>query len=274
MKTTTADVAAHYDSLDALYLQLWGEHLHHGLWINPHLTKQKAVEALIEKVVDRLGLSAGDRICDIGCGYGASLRHLAKTRSVRGVGLSVSIKQIEYAHRQPHFPNIEYLCQDFLKNDLPSESFDAAYSIESSEHMPDFESFLLEIKRLLKPGKRFSIAAWLRNPHTVKILGRHLNDKIVEEGRLVQMYPTDEFLNRVAKHFRIVQFDDVSPFVSKTWWISARNLVYSLIRDEETRKFLKSQSNKDRIFAVTVARILLAYKLGAMRYGILVAEKS
>src|SRR5688500_7725086 len=27
-----ADVALHYDQLDAVYRQIWGEHVHHGLW--------------------------------------------------------------------------------------------------------------------------------------------------------------------------------------------------------------------------------------------------
>ncbi|RZM06556.1 MAG: SAM-dependent methyltransferase, partial [Sphingomonas sp.] len=27
-----ADVAVHYDELDAIYRAVWGEHVHHGLW--------------------------------------------------------------------------------------------------------------------------------------------------------------------------------------------------------------------------------------------------
>lgn len=272
--TTTQDVADHYDSLDELYRQLWGEHLHHGYWSNPRFSTSQAVEALIARVTEGLGLAQGDRICDVGCGYGASLRHLARTKGITGVGLTVSKKQVEYAEKQDRPTGVSYLCQDFLNNDLPSESFDAMYAIESSEHMPSFDGFLAQIKRLLKPGKRMAIAVWLRDPGTNRLFDTVLNDKIVSEGRLVQMYPSDEFIRRVAKEFRIVHFEDASKYVTRTWWICTRNLIHAIATDQKCRDFLFSPANKDRIFALTVPRILAGYLTGAMRYGILWAEKS
>lgn len=271
--TTAQDVADHYDTLDTFYRDLWGEHLHHGYWSNPAASKQQAVEAMIDRVMSGLEIHAGDRVCDVGCGYGATLRYLSKQSRISGVGLSVSSKQIDFAHQQTQNADLEFRCENFLENSLPANSFDCAYAIESSEHMPDFEQFLLQMKRIVKPGKKIAIAAWLRNPGCGPLLSRFLNDKIVEEGRLVEMQRVDQFITRVAAHFRIVQFEDASALVAKTWWICVRNLVHALATDPVCRKFALAAYNKDRVFALAVPRIWLAYQTGAMRYGIIVAQK-
>src|ERR1700723_2703420 len=74
---TTASVAAHYDELDGFYREIWGEHVHHGYWETGRETATEAVVSLIELLADRLRLTSGLRVCDIGCGYGATARYLA-----------------------------------------------------------------------------------------------------------------------------------------------------------------------------------------------------
>ena len=44
---TSAAVAEHYDELDPFYREIWGEHVHHGLWTTGRETPDQAVEALI-----------------------------------------------------------------------------------------------------------------------------------------------------------------------------------------------------------------------------------
>src|SRR5690606_28833344 len=91
------DVAAHYDDLDEFYREFWGEHVHHGLWITGRESPQQAVEQLIDLVAHEARLRPGDRVCDVGCGYGGTARYLASHYRVEVTGLTISTKQYQYA---------------------------------------------------------------------------------------------------------------------------------------------------------------------------------
>jgi hypothetical protein len=82
---TTAAVAAHYDWLDLFYREVWGEHVHHGLWAAGRESALAAAEALVHIIATRLDLAPGQALCDIGCGYGATAVRLAERarRAVR-----------------------------------------------------------------------------------------------------------------------------------------------------------------------------------------------
>ncbi len=40
---SSTDVAEHYDELDWVYREIWGEHVHHGLWLTGVETPETAV---------------------------------------------------------------------------------------------------------------------------------------------------------------------------------------------------------------------------------------
>ncbi len=72
-----SDVAGHYDELDRFYREVWGEHLHHGLWTTGRESVDTAVRALIHEVARRAGVEPGQRVVDVGMGYGGTSRVLA-----------------------------------------------------------------------------------------------------------------------------------------------------------------------------------------------------
>jgi tocopherol O-methyltransferase len=67
----------HYDELDAFYRELWGDHVHHGLWRTGREPAAVAVVQLVDLVAERLGLRAGERVVDIGA---ATARRPATSR--------------------------------------------------------------------------------------------------------------------------------------------------------------------------------------------------
>ena len=91
-----ADVADHYDELDATYRDLWGEHVHHGLWLTGTETPETAVRQLVELVAEHARVGPGRRVCDVGCGYGATARMLQREYGARVSGITLSPAQ--YAH--------------------------------------------------------------------------------------------------------------------------------------------------------------------------------
>lgn len=268
---STAAVADHYDELDPVYRRVWGEHVHHGLWATGRETPAEAVEALVDTVGDRLGLMPGEACVDIGCGYGSTARRLALTRRVRVTGVTLSAEQARYADVHPA-PNVDIQLRDWLANDLADASADAAWAIESSEHMVDKPRFFAEAHRVLSPRGRFVVCAWLAETDPSDWKVRHLLEPICREGRLPSMGTRQEYEAMArAAGFAIDGYEDVSRRVERTWTICARRLLKAAGFDRETRGLVLG--SRHRILALTVARLILAYRTGAMRYGIFTLSK-
>ncbi len=268
------DVAAHYDDLDRFYREVWGEHVHHGIWQSRRDTAAEATRRLIAVVAEQARLQPGDEVCDVGCGYGGTARVLAGDHGARVTALTISRAQHEHAlARDPAAANPRYLLRDWLDNGLASDSFDAVLAIESSEHMADLGAFFAEAYRVLRPGGRFVVCAWLTREAPRRWETRHLLEPICREGRLRGMGSAGEY-DRLARAAGLVPvaFQDVSRQVKKTWPICAGRVAVGLLREPSYRRFL-FRGGPNRVFALTLLRIWLAFELGSMRYGILTAVK-
>ncbi len=271
----TADaVARHYDTLDRFYREIWGEHVHHGLWRDGRETPLAAVEALTRLVAERLALEAGQTVCDVGCGYGGTSRLLADRWGCAVTGLTLSEKQLAYAATAHPRDNPRLLRRDWLANDFPAASFDAVLSIESSEHMVDKPKFFAEVARTLKPGGRFATCVWLSSERPGRAAIDHLLEPICREGRLPSMGSESEYRAMIADAgLELLGFEDLTAFVWKTWWLCLVRAAKGVFTRRSYRDFLRDPANGDRLFAVTLLRILIAYRTGAMRYGIFWARK-
>ena len=210
----------------------------------------------------------------MGCGYGGTARVLAREHAARVTALTISKAQYDHALAvDPGADNPTYLLRDWLENGLADDTFDVVIAIESSEHMPDLEAFFAEVPRVLRPGGRFVVCAWLVRERPGRWERRWLLDPICREGRLRGMETVAEY-HRLARDAGLIpdDFRDVSRQVKRTWPICARRVSAALLRDPDYRRFL-FDGGPNRIFALTLARIWLAYELGTMRYGILTAVK-
>ncbi|SER21425.1 class I SAM-dependent methyltransferase [Arthrobacter sp. OV608] len=267
-----AAVADHYDELDPVYRRVWGEHVHHGLWATGRETPAEAVEALVHAVGDRLRLMPGEECVDIGCGYGSTARQLALTRRVSVTGLTLSGEQARYAAAHP-VPGVDIHLLDWLVNGLSDASADAAWAIESSEHMVDKQAFFAEAHRVLAPGGRLVVCAWLAETGATGWKVRHLLEPICREGRLPSMGTREDYeAMAMAAGFAIDGYEDVSQRVARTWTICARRLVKALLVDREIRRL--ALGGRNRISVLSFPRLILAYRTGAMRYGIFTLSKA
>ena len=267
----TAAVADHYDELDPIYRRVWGEHVHHGLWTTGRETPTEAVEALVATVGDRLGLLPGEAGVDIGCGYGSTARQLASSHGISVTGFTLSAEQAHYAAAQPA-PGVDIRLRDWFANGLGDTSADAAWAIESSEHMADKPGFFAEAHRVLTPNGRLVVCAWLAETGAGRWKVRHLLEPICREGRLPSMGTREDYeAMALAAGFEIIDYEDVSRRVARTWTICARGVVRALLVDRETRRL--ALRGRNRIFLLSVPRLILAYRTGAMRYGIFTLSK-
>lgn len=261
------DVAGHYDELDRVYRDIWGEHVHHGYWRTGGESSAEAVEALVDLVADRLEPRAGERLCDIGCGYGATAARLSGRYGVHVTGFTVSAEQHELASRR--LGALSFVLNDWLANSLPDGAFDRAYAIESSAHMVDKQLFFDEAFRTIRPGGRFVVCAWLASPRPAAWEIRHLLEPICREGRLPSMGSRDEY-EAMAKQagFEILGFEDVSRNVRRTWAVCAGRLMNRIATSSYYRRLIVSRRTRNRSFLLSLPRLMVAYRTGAMRYGV------
>jgi tocopherol O-methyltransferase len=157
--------------------------------------------------------------------------------------------------------------QDWLSNDLRESSFDGAYSIESSEHMIDKPAFFAEAFRVLKPGGRLVIYAWLAADPVPRWQVEHLLQPICEEGRLPSMGTAGEY-EAMAREagFVVRSYADVSASVAKTWTICLWRFLRAFATRADVRRI--ALSGRNGVFALSLPRLILAYRTGAMRYGV------
>lgn len=272
---TSADIARHYDQLDRFYREIWGEHVHHGYWKTGRETPAQAARALVDAVIGRARLRPGMKVLDVGCGYGATARILAREHGVQVTGLTLSTTQQRHAESVT-LPekNPEYLIEDWLHNRRPSEVCDVVIGLESTEHMPDKDRVFTEMARVLKPGGRMVVVAWLAANHRTHWQDEHLIEPVCREGRLVGMGTALEYAEWIAAAgLKLEEELDLSPHVSKTWPVCAWRFCLGVLRKPSYVRFLLDPKNDNRIFAITMFRIWLAYKVGAMRLVIFTAVK-
>jgi len=93
------NIAAHYDLGNAFY-RLWldaGMSYSAGLFSSPYQTLESAQEAKLERVRDLLELAGGERVLEIGCGWGALAERLLNATSCSVTGITLSTEQLAYA---------------------------------------------------------------------------------------------------------------------------------------------------------------------------------
>lgn len=111
------------------------------LMYGEHILRYKAAQSLVTDMT----------VLDIACGSGYGTKILAdKAKMVSGVDLDKPA--IKYAQKNYAASNIKYLVGDCI--DIPHEDnqFDAVVSFETIEHIPDYNKFISEVKRVLKPN--------------------------------------------------------------------------------------------------------------------------
>ena len=270
---TVAGVAGHYDELDVAYRRIWGEHVHHGYWRSGRESPAEAADTLVRLVADRLDLEPGQAVCDIGCGYGATAADLVARHGVSVLGLTVSAAQ-EAVARSRENAGFTCLRRDWLDNRLPDASFDRAYAIESSEHMVDKDRFFTEAARVLRPGGRLVVCAWLEGETARPWEKRHLLEPICTEGRLPSMGSRADYRELAARAGLVAVGDeDISRNVRRTWTVCLRRLAGRLVTDPAIRRLVASPATRNRSFALSLPRLIVALHTGAMRYGVFVWDK-
>ena len=112
-------------------------------------------ERKLDLLAELMELRPGQRVLDVGSGWGGGLVYLTKRYGVRGIGISLSPSQCAYAKERAEREQVEVdfrVChwRDFEDD----EPFDVVYTDEVVCHFKDLQSYFEKVKRLLKPTGR------------------------------------------------------------------------------------------------------------------------
>jgi cyclopropane-fatty-acyl-phospholipid synthase len=159
----------HYDIGNDLYSRMLDSRMMYSCayWVNA-TTLEEAQVAKLNLTQDKLGLKPGQRVLDVGCGWGGALKHAVERYGVSGVGVTISKEQAELARNRVAGLPVEIRLTDYRELD---DQFDHAYSIGMFEHVgaKNYRTYLEVVRRCLKPGGRFLL-------HTIGSLRHSRND--------------------------------------------------------------------------------------------------
>ena len=121
-------------------------------------TLEEAQRAKLELVCTKLGLRSGERVLDVGCGWGSFALHAAGEHGVRVTGITLSEPQAALARERAAAAGladrIEIRVADY--RDLAGEQFDAIASIGMVEHVgsANIDAYARQLGAVLRPGGR------------------------------------------------------------------------------------------------------------------------
>jgi cyclopropane-fatty-acyl-phospholipid synthase len=158
-------------------------------------TLDDAQEAKLEHICRKLQLKLGERLLDIGCGWGALVIHAARHHGVKAHGVTLSEKQLQVAQQRIAEAGLEDRVTVELKDyrDLEGrEVYDKVSSVGMFEHvgLKNLPLYFDTVHRLLKPT------------------GLFLNHGITHEQAGWDINVSTEFINRYV--FPDGQLDSIS----------------------------------------------------------------
>ena len=123
------------------------------------------------RTVERLALSAGSTVLDVGCGSGASAIPAASLVGPAGrvIGVDLADRLLDLASEKAQrlgLQNVEFRQGDMEHLGFVDGTFDAVISVFSIFFVPDMEKQVAELWRMVRPGGQLAITTW--GPRTLE----------------------------------------------------------------------------------------------------------
>jgi cyclopropane-fatty-acyl-phospholipid synthase len=260
-------VRFHYDLGDEFFA-LWLDPMRVyscAYWPRPGLTLAQAQQAKLDLVCRKLQLKPGQRLLDIGAGWGALLLWAARHHGVQAVGVTLSRQQHAHVERliaeQGLRSQVEVRLADYRTLDPRRERFDRIASVGMFEHVgrAQLNGYFARLHALLRPGGlllNHGIAAGGLDNHELGAgLGRFIERHIFPGGELVHVAHGAEALARGG--LELLDVENLRPHYARTLWAWSDALEGA----RERASALSSESTV-RAWRVYLAGSALAFERG------------
>jgi len=150
----------HYDVSNRFYEMVLGPSMTYTCACYPteDATLEQAQAHKYDLVARKLDLQPGQRLLDVGCGWGGMVRHAAEHYGVRALGVTLSREQALWAQERIKKDGLDHLAEvrhlDY--RDVPESDFDAVSAIGLIEHIgvKNYPAYFAFLRDKLRPGGR------------------------------------------------------------------------------------------------------------------------
>jgi cyclopropane-fatty-acyl-phospholipid synthase len=150
------NVAHHYDISNELYSLFLDEGLNYSCayFRAPEDTLETAQKNKLRHIAAKLDLKPGQRVLDIGCGWGSMAIYLAEASGVEVTGITLSVEQLELARKRAAERGLEGRVKfELMDYRSMTGQFDRIVSVGMFEHVGvrHYEEYFAKIAELLTP---------------------------------------------------------------------------------------------------------------------------
>ncbi|MFE6197922.1 class I SAM-dependent methyltransferase [Streptomyces sp. NPDC057838] len=213
-RTDRRAISHHYDVGNDFYEIVLGPSMVYSCayWPAPDATLEQAQHDKLELVCRKLDLKPGQRLLDVGCGWGSMAVHAAREHGVHVVGVTLSQEQAAYARKRVAdeglTDKVEIRVQDY--RDVRDGPYDAISSIGMAEHVgaDRYLEYAADLYDLLKPGGRLlnhQIARRPQRDETAYRVDGFIDSYVFPDGELQPLGSTVTQLERAGFEVRDVE---------------------------------------------------------------------
>jgi cyclopropane-fatty-acyl-phospholipid synthase len=206
-------ISHHYDVGNDFYEIVLGPSMVYSCaYWEPSGTLEDAQRDKLELIARKLGLEPGQRLLDVGCGWGSMAIHAAREHGVGVVGVTLSQEQAAYARKRVAdeglTDRVEIRVQDY--RDVDDGPYDAISSIGMAEHVgaDRYLEYAEVLFQLLKPGGRLlnhQIARRPRRDESAYSVDEFIDAYVFPDGELAPVGTTVTQLERAGFEVRDVE---------------------------------------------------------------------
>jgi cyclopropane-fatty-acyl-phospholipid synthase len=155
-----AAVRYHYDAGNDFFALFLDKSMTYSCayWQGGATTLEEAQQAKLALVCKKLALREGERVLDVGCGWGSFAIHAARNHGVRVLGVTLSERQVELGRELAREAGVADLVELRVADyrELVGDRFDAISSIGMVEHVGEerIDLYMRTLRDLLVPGGR------------------------------------------------------------------------------------------------------------------------